>query len=65
MAERIKTLSMQAGYHLVVLKIIDKNIEFKLHKKFAHLRTIGEWFNDENGEICEFVETLTSNEVTA
>ena len=64
-AERIKTLSMQAGYHLVVLKIIDKNIEFKLHKKFAHLRTIGEWFNDENGEICEFVETLTSNEVTA
>ena len=62
-AERIKTLSMQAGYHLVVLKIIDKNIEFKLHKKFAHLRTIGEWFNDENGEICEFVETLTSNEV--
>ncbi len=64
-AERIKTLSMQAGYHLVVLKIIDKNIEFKLHKKFAHLRTIGEWFNDENGEICEFVETLTSNEVMA
>ena len=62
-AERIKTLSMQAGYHLVVLKIIDKNIEFKLHKKFAHLRTISEWFNDENGEICEFVETLTSNEV--
>ena len=64
-AERINTLSMQAGCHLVVLKIIDKNIEFKLHKKFAHLRTIGEWFNDENGEICEFVKTLTSNEVAA
>lgn len=50
--QRIRTLSMQSGATLETLCIIPKNIEHKLHKQFCNLRTIGEWFDDRNGEIA-------------
>ena len=55
---RIRTLETQAGSEFDVLAIIDSNREFELHKKFQKYRTVGEWFNDEDGEIRKFAKTL-------
>jgi hypothetical protein len=46
--QRIKTLSKTSGYELEVIHIFDNDIELLLHKKFAHKRGIGEWF-----ELCD------------
>ena len=55
---RIRTLETQAGSEFDVLAIIDSNRESELHKKFQKYRTVGEWFNDEDGEIRKFAKTL-------
>lgn len=52
---RIKLLKCGAGAELEVLHVIDKNIEGKLHKKFAKYRETGEWFDDRDGLIAEYI----------
>jgi len=56
--QRIRTLETQAGSEFDVLAIIDSNRESELHKKFHKYRTVGEWFNDEDGKIRKFAKTL-------
>lgn len=52
---RIRTLSCQSGCEMETLLIVDSNIELALHKKFSHIRGIGEWFDDSNNEIRDFI----------
>ena len=52
---RIKLLKCGAGAELEILHIIDKNIESRLHKKFAKYRETGEWFDDRDGLIAEYI----------
>lgn len=52
---RIKTLKTQSGCNLDTLIIINKNIETAMHRKFSHLRTIGEWFDDSSMDIQDFI----------
>ncbi|WHB31265.1 hypothetical protein [Acinetobacter phage P1068] len=54
--DRINTLSCQSGCKLETLMIIDLNIENAMHKKFSHLRGIGEWFDDSKNEIRDFIK---------
>lgn len=53
---RLRTLTTQSGDKLEVLAIIPKDIENLLHKQFAELRTIGEWFDDSKGLIAAFAK---------
>ena len=55
---RIRTLETQAGAEFEVLALIESDLELKLHKKFAEYRTVGEWFEDRDGVICEYAKTL-------
>lgn len=51
---RISDISNISGCELDVILIINKDIESELHREFSHLRTIGEWFNDNSMEIQKF-----------
>jgi hypothetical protein len=46
LSERLKQLMAEYGDGLVVLAIVegDHRGEYGLHRRFAHLRTVGEWF---------------------
>ena len=45
-----------SGCSLDVVFTYDGDIELFLHAKFAHLRKIGEWFDDASGEIESFLK---------
>lgn len=51
---RIKTLQTGAGVRLELLLAINENVEARLHRHFAKLRTMNEWFTDD-GSIEAFV----------
>ena len=52
---RIRNLSMQSGAILKTLLIIESDIERELHKRFCDFRVCGEWFDDKNGLIAEYI----------
>lgn len=51
---RIKALQTGAGVRLELLLAINENVETRLHRHFAKLRTMNEWFADD-GSIEAFV----------
>ena len=53
---RLNTLTSMSGCSLDVVFTYDGDIELFLHAKFAHLRKIGEWFDDASGEIESFLK---------
>ena len=53
--KRLRTISTGAGCELEILAIIGEDVELVLHKKFASLRGVGEWFDDD-GSIAEFAK---------
>jgi len=57
--KRLRVLTTSSGCNLEVVAIFYGDIEKLLHYKFSHLRTIGEWFDDMEGEI----ENLLNNEL--
>lgn len=54
---RLSTLQNACSEKLVVLGVIDggEETERRLHKKFAHLRLIGEWFTP-SPELTDFIK---------
>ena len=54
---RRNTLEYASGVHLNVLGVCVNDIEAEMHQKFAHLRKCGEWFEDRNHEISDFVKS--------
>lgn len=54
---RRKSLECASGVRLDVLGVCWENIETEMHQKFAHLRKRGEWFEDRNHEISDFVKS--------
>jgi len=52
---RIRTLSTMNGCNLDVIAVLDCDIESLMHTKFAHLRTVGEWFDFSTNEIASFL----------
>lgn len=59
---RISTLSTSAGSNLLTLLIIDRDVEYKLHTRFSHVRQTGEWFEDVDGCITSFIERYKNGE---
>jgi hypothetical protein len=55
--KRLRTLTSMSGCELDVIFTYDGDIELYLHTKFAHLRKIGEWFDDASGEIESFLKS--------
>lgn len=51
---RMVGLQTGAGIKPVLLLVINKDIERKLHKQFSHLNAFGEWFRDD-GSISAFI----------
>lgn len=51
---RMGGLQTGAGVKPVLLLVINKDIERKLHKQFSHLNAFGEWFRDD-GSISAFI----------
>lgn len=61
---RVAALRCGSPYELTVIGVLagfDEDEEAALHKRFAHLRTRGEWFAEE-GELAEFIKSLRSEE---
>lgn len=52
---RKKILECGSGVELEVLHVINEDIESQMHKKFAKYRESGEWFNDKDGVIAQFI----------
>ena len=62
--KRKKIIEIGTGAELEVLCVLDENIEGKLHRKFKQYRIHGEWFDDKDGLIQQFIdEQLTSEGV--
>ena len=57
--QRLRDIQGMAGAKLKMLAVIDKNIESELHIHFKKYRRTGEWFDDNEGAISEFIEKLT------
>lgn len=58
---RKKDIQVGTGAELEILYVSDKNIEGELHRKFKEYRVHGEWFDDKDGLIQQFIdEQLTS-----
>ena len=58
---RKKDIQVGTGAELEILYVTDENIEDKLHRKFKEYRVHGEWFDDKDGLIQQFIsEQLTS-----
>lgn len=57
--QRLRDIQAMAGAKLEMLAVIDKNIESELHIHFKKYRRTGEWFDDNEGAISEFIEKLT------
>lgn len=53
--QRVRTLSTASGDNLETLLLIPFDMEGELHKKFAEIRGVGEWFEDD-GRIAEWIE---------
>ena len=48
----------------IASNVVDENIEGKLHRKFKEYHVHGEWFDDKDGLIQQFInEQLTSEGV--
>ena len=56
---RMDGLQTGAGTKPVLLLVIEENIERKLHQKFSHLNTFGEWFRDD-GSISAFIAEMNT-----
>ena len=58
-SSRVKTLQASSPEELALLKTIpgSKQLEAKLHEKFAHLRLHGEWFKADT-EIMKYIQSL-------
>lgn len=64
--KRLRTLTTMSGCKLDVVAVIDGDIERLLHSKFSHLRMIGEWFNDSNGEVeCFLKDEINTSKLIA
>ena len=62
--KRKKMIEIGTGAELEILYVVDENIEGKLHRKFKEYRVHGEWFDDKDGLIQQFInEQLTSEGV--
>ncbi len=55
---RIKALQTGAGAALSIVAILDGDHEAALHARFAGMRRHGEWFEDADGKIASFAETM-------
>lgn len=55
-AKRIKELSTMNGTKLEVVTVFDEDIEHELHLLFKKYRKVGEWFEDSDGVIHEYIE---------
>lgn len=60
--QRIRTLETQSGAKFNVLAIISEDRETELHNKFKEYRTLGEWFDDRDNAIRQFVNLLNQKE---
>lgn len=54
--ERVKALQCGAGVELELLGVIYKDVESKLHKRFAGSNIFSEWFDDKDGRIQSYFE---------
>lgn len=57
--ERINNLSLMNGVELETLAVISKNIERELHLLFKDYRKFGEWFEDRDGLIYDYIQSNT------
>lgn len=55
LAGRLRVLRAMSGCELEIIFTYAGDIELFLHTKFAHLRKIGEWFEDTNKDIEGFL----------
>jgi len=55
LAGRLRVLRTMSGCELEIIFTYAGDIELFLHTKFAHLRKIGEWFEDTNKDIEGFL----------
>ena len=51
---RIKYIGTASGRVMETLRIYGIDIETELHEKFKQYRTVGEWFDDQQGAIAEY-----------
>ena len=58
-SSRMVGLQTGAGIKPVLLLVINKDIERKLHKQFSHLNAFGEWFRDD-GSISAFIAEMNT-----
>lgn len=56
---RAQQLAGQSGRNLDILAIITGDVEKQLHEKFKQLRTRGEWFDDPNSDIINYIKTAS------
>lgn len=52
---RLSSIQCGSGVKLELIAIIDRDVERKLHKRFAEYRQVGEWFEDRDGLIAEYI----------
>lgn len=55
---RINGLGLSSGVQLETLAIIGDDIEKQLHARFDAYRIHGEWFDDRDGKIADYVSSL-------
>lgn len=53
---RLKQIQGIVGAELNLIGVIDGDIEFDLHCKFKKYRQVGEWFEDRDGLIAEYIK---------
>lgn len=53
--ERLSSIQCGSGVKLELMAVIGKDVERKLHKRFAEYRQVGEWFEDRDGLIAEYI----------
>ena len=61
LARRLRTLRAMSGCELEIIFTYGGDIELFLHTKFAHLRKIGEWFEDTDKDIEGFLSKDVNN----